>query len=97
MQTTDEILDKLKRYKEEKAAVYGIEAIGIFGSAARGEMRADSDIDICVKLKRPSFFNMMAIQEELEAEYGCKVDVVSLGAIMRPVFKKNLERDALYV
>ena len=94
---TDEVLDKLREYKAEKADAYGIEALGLFGSYARGEQTLDSDIDVCIKLKHPDFFNMAGIQEELESIFKSKVDLVSLGAIFRPVFKKNMERDAVYV
>ena len=37
------------------------------------------------------------IKEELEKIFNCKVDVVSLGAMMRPLFRKNLERDTVFV
>ncbi len=94
---TDEVLDKLREYKAEKADVYGIETLGLFGSYARGEQQPGSDIDVCIKLKQPTFFNMTGIQEDLESIFSCKVDLVSLGAIFRPVFKKNMERDAVYV
>ena len=33
---TEEILEKLREYKVEKADVYGIETLGLFGSCARG-------------------------------------------------------------
>ncbi len=94
---TEEILEKLREYKAERGDAYGIETLGLFGSCARGEQLPDSDIDVCVKMKTPSFFNRMSIQEELESIFRCKVDVISLGAVMRPLFKKNLERDAVYV
>ena len=94
---TEEILEKLREYKAEKADVYGIETIGLFGSCARGEQLPDSDIDVCIKLKHPDFFNMTGIQEDLENIFKSKVDLVSLGAIFRPVFKKNLKRDAVFV
>ena len=94
---TEEILEKLREYKAEKAEVYGIETIGLFGSCARGEQLPDSDIDVCLKLKKASFFDRMSIKEELENIFNCKVDVVSLGAMMRPLFRKNLERDAVFV
>ena len=94
---TEEILEKLREYKAEKAEVYGIETIGLFGSCARGEQLPDSDIDVCLKLKKASFFDRMSIKEELEKIFNCKVDVVSLGAMMRPLFRKNLERDAVFV
>lgn len=94
---TDEILDKLREYKAEKADAYGIEALGLFGSYARGEQKPGSDIDVCLKLKKASYFDRMSIKDELEKFFNCKVDVVSLGATMRPMFKKNLERDAVFV
>ena len=84
---TEEILEKLKEYKAERGDAYGIETLGLFGSCARGEQLPDSDI----------FFSMAGIQNELEELFKCKVDLISLGAIMRPLFKKNLERDAVYV
>ena len=94
---TEEILEKLREYKAEKADVYGIETLGLFGSCARGEQLPDSDIDVCLKLKKASFFDRMSIKEELENIFNCKVDVVSLGAMMRPLFRKNLEKDAVFV
>lgn len=97
MQTTEEILTKLKDYKADKSEMYGIETIGLFGSVARGEQHENSDIDVCVRLKKPSYFNMSEIQEELEMLFSCKVDLISMGAIMRPLFRKNLERDAVFV
>lgn len=94
---TEEILQKLREYKAAKAEVYGIETLGLFGSCARGEQLPDSDIDVCLKLKKASFFDRMSIKEELEKIFKCKVDVISLGAMMRPLFRKNLERDAVFV
>ena len=94
---TEEILQKLREYKAEKAEVYGIETLGLFGSCAKGEQLPDSDIDVCLKLKKASFFDRMSIKDELEKIFNCKVDVISLGAMMRPLFRKNLERDAVFV
>ena len=53
---TEEILEKLRKYKAERGDAYGIETLGLFGSCARGEQLPDSDIDVCVKMKTPSFF-----------------------------------------
>lgn len=47
-------------------------------------------------MKTPSFLSMAGIQNELEEIFKCKV-LISLGAIMRLLFKKNLERDSVYV
>jgi hypothetical protein len=47
----DEILQILKRHKEEFYKKYGVEEIGLFGSVARGEEAAKSDIDILVEYR----------------------------------------------
>lgn len=45
MKTTEEILNILREFKHTAGDKYGIEQIALFGSAARGELREDSDID----------------------------------------------------
>ena len=94
---TEEILHKLRDFKQRRGTFYGILSLGLFGSSARGEQREDSDIDVCVKLETPSFLTRMDIRDELENLFQCKVDVISLGAIMRPLFRKTLEHDAIFV
>jgi len=44
METTQEIVDRLRAYKEKFADKYGIEQLGLFGSVARGEQDEKSDI-----------------------------------------------------
>ena len=39
----------------------------------------------------------MDIKEDLEKILSTKVDVISLGAIMRNFFRKSLEQDAIYI
>jgi uncharacterized protein len=69
----------------------------MFGSAARGEHDEKSDIDICIKLQEPNYFIMLDIKEDLEKILSTKVDIISLGALMRNFFRKNLEQDAVYI
>lgn len=97
MKTTAEILDILRDFKARSAEKYGIITLGLFGSAARGEQDEKSDIDICIKLRDPDYYTLMDIKEELERIFHTKVDIISLGAIMRKYFRKNLEEDAIYI
>jgi len=97
MTDRNEILSKLLSYKKNRASVYGIESLGLFGSYARGEGDESSDVDVCIRLKSPDIHNMSLIKEELEAVLQREVDLVSLGSIMRPSFKRNLEHDARFV
>jgi len=84
-------------FKAHYAEKYGIITLGLFGSAARGEHDETSDIDICIKLQEPNYFTIQDIKEDLEKIFRTKVDIISLGAIMRNFFKKSLEEDAIYI
>ena len=53
--------------------------------------------DICIKLQEPNYFTIQDIKEDLEKIFRTKVDIISLGAIMRNFFKKSLEEDAIYI
>ena len=97
MKTTAEILDILRDFKAHYAEKYGIITLGLFGSGARGEHDETSDIDICIKLQEPDYFTIQDIKEDLEKIFRTKVDIISLGAIMRNFFKKSLEEDAIYI
>ena len=95
MKTKDEIIAILRNFKEEFGERYGIEKLGLFGSVARGEQKEDSDIG--VKLQDPDYFTRMEIKESLEERFNAKVDVVSLTAIMRSLFRNHIEKDAIYI
>lgn len=64
------------------AARHGAQQVRVFGSVARGEDRYDSDIDLLVTV-RPGvgLFDLVEMQDELEAVLGVTVDVVSDGGL----------------
>lgn len=53
--------------------------------------------EICIKLQDPDYFTRMEIKESLEERFNAKVDVVSLTAIMRSLFRNHIEKDAIYI
>jgi predicted nucleotidyltransferase len=56
--------------------------VRLFGSAARGDDRPDSDIDLLVDFDEDSsLFDLMRMSRELEALLGRAVDVVSAGGL----------------
>lgn len=97
METTQEILNKLRDYKAAFAEKYGIERLGLFGSCARGEQDERSDIDVVIKLKEPSYFTHFYIHEDLEKLFNKKVDVITLHENQFPAFRKNVEQDLIYI
>ena len=75
----------------------GIERIGVFGSFARGEETAESDIDIIVSLQEPTLFRYAEIADHLKSVFGREIDLVSLKSHMPETFKLQLEKEAIYV
>ena len=67
--------------------------IGVFGSYARGEQRADSDLDILVKFgRRLTYFDLIDLEETLSKQLGLKVDLVTENALS-PFFRENVLRE----
>ena len=57
-------------------------AVALFGSVARGEDTPESDIDFLVEFQTgSSLFDLMDLQEALQALLGVSVDVVSAGGL----------------
>jgi len=92
-----EIIDFLKSHKQEMKERYGVIRIGLFGSYARGESIADSDIDIAVELEKPDLFYLIGIKQTIEDEFGGKVDVVRMRDNMNSLLKSRIQRDVIYV
>ena len=75
-------LDELRlRHRERILAVSrlrGASNVRVFGSIARGEQRAGSDVDLLVDFEPGrSLLDLTGLWLDLESERGCKVDVVS--------------------
>jgi predicted nucleotidyltransferase len=60
--------------------------VELFRSVARAGGRAGSDVDLLVEFLPDSdigLFEMGALKEDLEDRLGCRVDLVSRGAVVR--------------
>ena len=93
----DEILDKLRADKEALDA-FGVKAIGVFGSVARGEAGPDSDVDIVVDFDEdsiPGLFEFVRLKRHLEEVLGRPVDLVTPGSPNRRV-NERVESEAVY-
>jgi hypothetical protein len=91
---------RLKEKREEIlriAARHGAHNVRVFGSVARGEADAQSDIDFLVEFEpNRSLLDHAALWLELQELLGCKVDVVSEGGVKARIRDRVL-REALPV
>ena len=92
-----EILCILKDFKNNHAAEYGINKIGVFGSVARDQATEQSDVDIVVKTETPDPFNIVHIKDDLENLTGHHVDIIRLRTNMNTFLLKRIEKEAVYV
>lgn len=75
---------------------YGIKELSLFGSAARGEMRPDSDIDLMVEFEpgvRTGVVKFETLIEDLESLAGRKIDLVTKRGL-KPWIRPAVLKDA---
>jgi predicted nucleotidyltransferase len=83
--------------KPELAQRYGVVRLALFGSVARDEARADSDVDVVVSFAGPATSrSYFGVQFYLEDALGCPVDLVTEKAL-RPELRPFIEREAVNV
>jgi predicted nucleotidyltransferase len=64
---------------------WGITEFAVFGSALRDDFRPDSDIDVLVTFRpesKQSLADILDMEEELQALFGRKVDLVDSQAVI---------------
>lgn len=75
---------------------YGVKELSLFGSAVRGEMHPESDIDIMVEFEpsaRVGLVKFESLVEELESLAGRKVDLVTKRGL-KPWVRPQVLKDA---
>jgi predicted nucleotidyltransferase len=95
--TKNEIIRTLKIRKDELAARYKVKQIGLFGSYARGEQNAESDIDLLVDfLPGADLFDLSGLKQYLEGLFKHNVDVVPTRTL-RDEIRAAVLADVTYV
>jgi predicted nucleotidyltransferase len=93
----DQVLDELRCHRPEIEARFAVKHLSIFGSAARDELRADSDIDVLVEFNgKATFDGYMGLKLYLEHLLGRNIDLVTRDAV-RPRMRPLIEREAMHV
>ncbi len=96
MQTRNDILIKLKQIKPDLVRQFRVNAIGLFGSYARGEQTEASDVDVLVDVDPTIGLGFVDLADRIEMALGVKTDVVPADAV-KSRYRPYVTKDLIYV
>ena len=89
--TLRDSLPHLREAIAAAAAACGASSVRLFGSAARGEERDDSDVDFLVRLEQGrTLLDLVRLETRLEDLLGRPVDVVTEASLAEPMRSRVL-------
>lgn len=93
--TLDELIAQRREDILSLCAKYGARNVRVFGSVARGEADAQSDIDLIVEFEpRRTLLDHAGLWLELQELLGCRVDVVSERGV-KPRIREQVLKEAV--
>ena len=90
-------LQRLRMHREQLRQQFGVVSLALFGSTARNEAAAESDIDLLVEFDRPTgLFDLIRLQFHLEELLGTRVDVGTVDGL-KPRIRERVLTESIYV
>jgi predicted nucleotidyltransferase len=89
--------DLIKRLNELRPVLdsHGVLRLRVFGSHARDQARADSDVDLIADFDGPvSLLDIIALEQELSVKLGLPVELTTSGGI-KPRFRERIDAEAI--
>ena len=97
MRTKEQYIPIIRKFADEHGTEYGIERIGIFGSVARDEQTATSDIDIYYEGPALGLKSLTGLPQALSEYLGVPVDVVREHHGLNSYFRNRIMQEIIYV
>jgi len=92
----DAVLHTLQAHRAELLR-RGVKSLALFGSVARDESTAESDVDLLVEFEHSvGLFEYIGLQQYLESLLGCKVDLGTTRSL-KPYLKDRVLQEAILV
>ena len=89
---------RVRRHRQDlvtAAAAYGVSNLRVFGSVARGEDHADSDVDLLADFPPGlSLFGLGRLEADLEGILGTRVNLIP-AADLKPGVRERVEPDLI--
>ncbi len=96
MKTREDIISVLRELKPMMQARYKLRSIGLFGSYARGDQTAESDVDILVDLDPAIGIEFVDMADAIERRLRVRTDVVVADGI-KSRYRDYIQKDLIYV
>jgi hypothetical protein len=92
-----QVIAILNKHRNILSEHYGVKSLALFGSVARDEASATSDVDLLVDFDRPvGLFGLFALQDYLETILGCSVDLGTPDSL-KPRIREKVLSESMYV
>ena len=93
----EQVMEALRAHEAELHR-FGVAHLYLFGSVAREQARADSDVDLFFDTDNPRFslIELVDIQEQVSRILGTESDVMTR-ASLHPMLRPRIEAEALLV
>ena len=94
--TRDAAVELIRAHRDELQQ-FDVKTLSLFGSVARNEATAESDLDVLVEFgSAPTFDGYMGLKIFLEDLFGVRVDLATPKSL-HPGIERNVRRDAVLV
>lgn len=93
--SADQVLACLREHQNDWRRRFNLQRIGLFGSLARRQATASSDIDVWVELDPLTPFATVHLKQELEALLLRPVDLVRLRQRMNPALRQAILQEGI--
>lgn len=95
--TRSTVLQALQEHLPEIRLRFGVARLALFGSAARDELRPESDVDVLVAFEGAATFERyFALRDYLEELLARKIDLVTERGL-KPRARRHVEKDLIRV
>lgn len=92
-----ENIEKIKEASTPIMTKYGVKRAGVFGSFARGDYKAESDIDIVIEFDSgKTLFDLIRLRNELQNQLNRAVDIITYNSI-HPFLREEIFKNQITI